>query len=248
MRSVFVTLCLLVCVIYVFALCFRHLTAGEDIGDKYFSSVPAAMTSLFLHGVIPDMSPFVTDVSASSFIFGFLVVAFILIATLMVLNMLVGVLVEVVGGVASLEKDHQAALLVKRSLVAILHLNDEDMDTHCVTKADFEGLLMDEEAVQVVQALGVDVLGLAELSDFIFQGGLRLSFADIFKLLLQLRGTNSATVRDIVNMRKCFSQELSAFERSLINRFQHLIGRTEGGVASTRTSSISRTALSPPPP
>jgi len=225
LRCVVGTLSLLGCVIYVFALCFRYLTDGQDLGDKYFPSVPVAMNSLFLYGVIPDMSTIVQDVGSSHILLGFLMIIFVVIVSVMMLNMLVGLLVEVVGGVAALEKEQQAATLVKSSLFAILHLDNEDVDTHCITKAEFEGLLMDKEAAQVVQAVGVDVLGLAELSDFIFQGGAGISFREFFKLLLQLRGTNSATVKDIVDMRKYFSQELSAFERSLIRRIQHLFGR-----------------------
>merc|ERR1712007_99832 len=227
-RSVCTTLVLLVGVIYVFALIFRQLTAGEEIGNQYFSSVPKAMLSLFLRGVIPDMSAFIEDVGSNHWLLALLIVAFVLLATLMVLNMLIGVLVEVVGGVASLEKEQQSATLVKSSLVKILDLGDDDVDTRRITKEEFEDLLMHKEAAQVVQAVGVDVLGLAELSDFIFQGDLGISFAEFYKLLLQLRGTNSATVRDIVDMRKYFSQELYAFEGSLIERFQHLVGKRRG--------------------
>merc|ERR1712206_51311 len=126
MRSVFFTLCLLFCVIYVFALIFRHLTDGQEIGDQYFSSVFDAMLSLFLYGVIPDMSKFIEDVGSNHWLLALLIVAFVLLATVMVLNMLIGVLVEVVGGVASLEKEQQAATLVKNSLVKILHFDDED--------------------------------------------------------------------------------------------------------------------------
>merc|ERR1712007_345171 len=185
-RSVCTTLVLLVGVIYVFALIFRQLTAGEEIGNQYFSSVPKAMLSLFLRGVIPDMSAFIEDVGSNHLAFGFLIVAFVLLATLMVLNMLIGVLVEV-----------------------------------------------------------VDVLGLAELSDFIFQGDLGISFAQFYKLLLQLRGTNSATVRDIVDMRKYFSQELYAFEEGLFNRFKHLVGKRRGILAEPMSSAtVSSTRMS----
>merc|ERR1740138_1171877 len=46
-RSVFFTLCLLVFLTYVFAIAFKQLTEGADVGDLYFKSVLSSMYTLY---------------------------------------------------------------------------------------------------------------------------------------------------------------------------------------------------------
>merc|ERR1719163_2231847 len=78
---------------------------------------------------------------------------------------------------------------------------DEDGNKH-ISQAEFEMLLLNPEAARTIQEIGVDVVGLVDFADHIFQDGVELSFVDFMELVLQLRGSNGATVRDIVYLRK----------------------------------------------
>merc|ERR1719408_321728 len=49
-RSVFFTLCLLVIVLYVFAIAFTQMTDQTEIGIKYFGTVPESMFTLLMYG------------------------------------------------------------------------------------------------------------------------------------------------------------------------------------------------------
>merc|ERR1719401_1154326 len=53
-RSVFFTLCLLALLTYVFAIVFKQLTEGTQVGQAYFSTVLRAMYSLLLYGALLD--------------------------------------------------------------------------------------------------------------------------------------------------------------------------------------------------
>merc|ERR1712151_737143 len=71
-------------------------------------------------------------------------------------------------------------------------------------KADFQALLQEASVKQILRENNVDVLALIEGSEIIFEdlehdtetnGG--LSFAGLIDLILNTRGTNHATVRDV---------------------------------------------------
>merc|ERR1712039_816160 len=65
-----------------------------------------------------------------------------------------------------------------------------------------------------MQEVGVDVVGLVEYSGFIFKDS-EMSFTDFVELILQLRGTNQATVKDIVDLRKQVMQEFDAMTHEM---------------------------------
>lgn len=108
-RSVALTLILLLVITYVFAIAFKSFTEGTTLHADYFNTVPKACLSLLLHGALPDHASFFDEVFAIDGALGMLVLVFIFTASLTVLNLLVGVLVEVVGVVAAAEKDELAA-------------------------------------------------------------------------------------------------------------------------------------------
>merc|ERR1712107_206601 len=102
-RSVFFTLCLLMSIIYIFAIAFRQLTKDTALGELYFASILGSMSTLLLDGTLPDLATIAYAISAEHFALGIMFLLFVLLATLMLMNMLVGVLVEVVTTVSTVE-------------------------------------------------------------------------------------------------------------------------------------------------
>jgi voltage-gated sodium channel len=212
-RSVFFTLCLLVILIYVFGIAFVQLTADMDsnVHDDYFKKVPRAMHSLLLHLVLPDEAALILEVGEDSWGLAALLLIFVLLSTLTILNMLVGVLVEVVSVVSEVEKEQMMVSFVKTELLSLLNDVDGNMK---ISKTEFEQLLLDPKAAKIIQEVGVDVVGLVDFTDHIFAGDTELTFPEFMDLILQLRGSNGATVRDMVDMRKFLSNNLiDAVER-----------------------------------
>jgi len=221
MRSVFFTLVLLGVIIYLFSIMFRQLTDGTPVGQEYFSSVPASMGSLLMRGTLPDHADFVGEVTAEHPIFGILLCFFILFASLTVMNMLVGVLCEVVSVVSSVEKEQVMVTFVQNQLQTLLQrcVGDKPM-----SKAEFRELLGHPQAARALHEVGVDVLGLMEISDFIFKDGQLLPFPAFMEMVLELRGTNAATVKHIVDLQRFFHVELQRQSRSI----QSLVCRMNG--------------------
>merc|ERR1712039_432851 len=115
--------------------------------------------------------------------------------------MLAGILVEVVNVVSAVEKEKMAVDFVKDELYGFLNDVDEDHD-QCLSKSDFEALVILPACAKTWAHVGVDVVGLTDFMDYIFEDKDKISFQKFMELVLQLRGTNTATVKDIVDMRR----------------------------------------------
>merc|ERR1712151_897851 len=111
---------------------------------------------------------------------------------------------------------------LKRELGRILDDNDAIFDGDAVSYDVFRGMIDNPDMVSVLDRVGVDVNGLAELNDFVFRGKEALPFHDFMAVLLQLRGSQQATVKDIVEMRK--------FLYSQMGRLEDLIRKSNGTI------------------
>lgn len=229
MRSVFFTLCLLAVIVYIFAITLTQVLEDTSIGDESFRTVGRSMNSLLLHATIPDQADIVTAVGEEHFVFRIIILLYILFASLTVMNMLVGVLVEVVSIVSAVEKETMLVNFVKQQLQPMLTKGGLELHSgNTIGKQDFAKLLEQPEAARALQEVGVDVVGLVDFTDFIFQNGKELSFSDCMDLVLQLRGTNTATVKDVVDLRKHVMTELMRLDERNTERFALLLDSVEG--------------------
>merc|ERR1719210_1896437 len=119
-QTVFYTLCLLMLFIYVFAIAFMQLTKGTSLQKPYFNGMLTTMKNLLLYGILPDSAHFVDELSKEHVFFAILMLLYILIGSLMVMNMLVGVLVEVVKTVSSIEKEQMEVNFVRSHLLSCI--------------------------------------------------------------------------------------------------------------------------------
>jgi voltage-gated sodium channel len=218
MRSVFFTLILLVIVIYVFAIAFTQMAADTPLEEETFPGVIGSMKTLLLVGALPDQADFVEELGEENLLMAFLGLVFILISTLTVLNMLVGVLCEVISVVSAVEKEQLTVQMVKSQLLGIMDNSSFDQDGNkCISKQEFEALLLMPEGARIIEGVGVDVVGLVDFMDDIFKDGLELSFPDFMELILQLRSQNQATVRDIIELRKLISHLISSESAMMVS-------------------------------
>merc|ERR1712226_13484 len=95
-------------------------------------------------------------------------IIFVLLASLMVLNMLIGMLCAVVTAVAAQEKEKVLVTYVKSKLMSVLEKLDEDKNG-TISKDEFEQLVHVPEAVRALEDLGVDVPNLTSLADHLFE-------------------------------------------------------------------------------
>lgn len=227
LRSVFFTLLLLLVLLFIFAVIFKT-QAQQDFPElqDMFSTVPASMWLLLLSGTFLD-SPSVplNKVGETSSILAFLYLVFIFLSSFMVLNMLIGILCDVVHQVALNEKEEVAVSYLKSTLLEILECHDKDNDRQ-IHRDEFELLMKNPEMHFVLTRFGVNAADLVTLKDVLFEASdtnfwdaddaptassdnmplRKLSFAEFLEVVLRLRGGNMATVHDIVDLREYVRQ------------------------------------------
>jgi hypothetical protein len=130
---------------------------------------------------------------------------FILFASLMVMNMLVGVLCQVVSAVSATESEEMLVNHVNEKISEVVALIDED-GSGSISKEEFEQIMDNAKALKCLDDVGVDVFALIDLADYIFTDesneAIEIDFSRFMQIVLQLRGSNQATVKDLVDLRK----------------------------------------------
>lgn len=234
-KSVICTLILLLITLYLFGLAFKQLTGGTELGKELFPTVANSMMTLMLRAVLPDVAQVLLDVAEEHWGLVVLLFFFILLAYLTVMNLLVGVLVEVVSMVSRVENEAVLVNRVRSELLSLIQKLGIDLDGNgTMSKDEFEAMLITPMAAQFMQDVGVDVVGLVEYTEYIFKDK-ELEFHEFVELILQLRGSNLATVKDIVDMRKAVMQELESISSQLphIERTLHKLPDSMHKVAGT---------------
>eukprot|EP00928_Gymnodinium_smaydae_P001593 TRINITY_DN10579_c0_g4_i1.p1 TRINITY_DN10579_c0_g4~~TRINITY_DN10579_c0_g4_i1.p1 ORF type:complete len:733 (+),score=139.03 TRINITY_DN10579_c0_g4_i1:277-2199(+) len=206
-RSVSFTLLLLCMIMYIFAIGFVQLAADSPVGPVYFPKVPTSMYTLLIYGIFMDNIGLIAGKLQHEPVLFIVFFLFVLIGAMTVMNMLVGVLCEVVSAVAATEQEEMLVSYVHEKLSRVMALLDSD-GGGTISKVEFIKILDNVEAVKCLMDVGVDVFALIDLADYIFQDDdadakeLELDFSRFMEVVLQLRGTNQATVKDIVDLRK----------------------------------------------
>lgn len=199
-RSVVVFFFMWGMIIYTFAVLLRQLTDELDVGKKYFPSMPQAMNTLLLHGVFAENAAVIQDMTDENWYLWPIIVFFIGLVSLTTMYMFVGILVDIVGLVANTEKEslvvgHLAGRL-REQFAKMGHKDDMQ-----INQFEFQNLLLEPEVMKIMQDVGVDVVVLADMLELICEdvgkktNGV-LNFTDVVELILSMRGTNTATVKD----------------------------------------------------
>merc|ERR1719321_599725 len=131
----------------------------------------------------------ILDMGAQHILLAVLILVFILLASLTVMNMLVGVLVEVVSVVSAVEKEELNVAYVKdwlKTLIEACSSIDVDGDMK-ISANEFTGLLLMPAAASAIQDVGVDPVGLVDFAEFIFRDQEEITFGDFIDIILQFR-------------------------------------------------------------
>lgn len=230
-RSVCVFFLLWGMIVYVFAILFRQITEDSAVGQTYFKSVPDAMNTLLLNGVFADNANLVSTVSADNWVLWPILIFFMALVSLTLMYMLVGVLVDVVGVVATSEKEGMAVSLIASNLRTELQRLGFKDDAE-ITQSQFQNLMLDAGTLKVIQSVGVDVVVLADMLDLVFEqfskGTHVLRFPDLVEMVLSMRGTNPATVKDCKEQIRVTKALLKDAMDSMLVDLRHELGKIQG--------------------
>lgn len=158
-----------------------------------------------------------------------LVLLFILLGSLTVMNMLLGVLVEAVKTVSTIEQEQMMADFARKVLWQLIQDgdNEQEADYHnrMISEKEFRSLLRKPRAMKALQKLGVDASAALDSGKMLFEDGQEVSFVDFMHAMLTLRGSNKTTVKDIVELRKYIGEEFTQIQ-TLVSELCTFIGDT----------------------
>jgi len=237
-RSVLWTIGLLGIIVYVFSIGFKIITKGSRVGSEYFSSVSAGMVTLILPGLLPDTADTAYDIASDNAFAAVVFMAFILVAAITMMNLLIGVLVEGVSTVADVEKEALVIATARGELMQLFKSVDKD-NSDTLSLEELESILLNPQSGVILNRLGVDIQSLVDNASFqLFRMKDSISFPEFLELALELRGSNQTKVRDIINLRKFIADEIWQLEdRLLIRTRSNGLARTPGMLIRTTDES-----------
>merc|ERR1719356_1920625 len=244
-RTVLVIMCLLLMIIYTFAIIFTQLAKGTHLEKTICSDMLTTMSTLLLGGILPDFKPTTDAMAAEDFFFAAFFFMFVLLAYVTIMNMLIGVLVEVVGVVASVEKETYQVAAVKRVLLKWAPEADINCD-NIIDVNEFKNMLSKDGCVKDLNDVGVDAIALIDAADFVYRDKDALTFSELLTVVLGLRGKNETKVQDIVQTRKFLHVEMQRMEACLEMLYMHMVGEAWNAAELGYRPSTNAEVISPP--
>lgn len=214
LRSVFSTLCLLLLIMYVFAILFTELLAGDDAGKGCFDTVVMSMNCLMVNAVFADQATILDQVLAGGIFYYLFLVIFLVLTTMTVLNMLIGVMCELIGTTAEFERESIVVDQVRENVKKVLPTMDSDGDG-MISEEEFVQILDSPEAMVILSEVDVDVFALVDFAEYIFRGRDQISFEDFMATIMKFRGGQDVTMRDLVDMREFLSNEIKELSKKV---------------------------------
>lgn len=224
MRAVCSTMALLLIIIYVFSILFTQLFQGSDAEVKKgcFENVPQSMNCLLKNGVFSGQMQVSDGTLDAGLVYYLIMIAYLSLACLSVMNLLIGILCEVVTNVAQAEKEHMAANDVKNKLGEVMRGIDRDGD-NLITESEFHMLVEQPQACQTLDSIGVDVVALADFGDFLFHEKHTLTLSEFTDTVMLFCTEKQATAKDVIEIRKLVMRETQALEHRLCKVMQETI-------------------------
>merc|ERR1711959_597108 len=207
-----------------FAVVFRQLTVNYAYGPitYNFQSVTLSMNTLLLNGILPLHQALVDDVARANWIFWPLMVFFVVLASVTLLNMLVGVMVDIIQVIGFAQKEGITVSVLATGLREVMKEMDRNPEAP-FSKYEFLKFLNEPQVMGLFYENGVDVIALVETSEFVFEDMQRqqeeFHFSNLIDMVMNLRGTNPATVRDVKDSLKFTKFLVRDVEFQVIRRF-----------------------------
>jgi voltage-gated sodium channel len=207
MKSVFYVGCLGTIIAYVFSIAFTQLSQGTpNIGDTFFPHVGHGMYSLLIYATfLDDLSDLMDGLRHDKWPLVFVAWVFIGLSSMTLMNMLVGVLCEVVDAVAKTEREDIEREEVSKKMRGIADEIDENKDG-VISYREFEKIVENPVALAAMKEVGVSATGLLDFAELFFfddQGKqVHLEFPAFMEMFMSLKDDNLATVKDVLNLWK----------------------------------------------
>lgn len=206
-RSVGCTAILLILCIYVWAILFvteyhEGYKSEDELDDTihyHFGTLARSMFTLFIMGtILDDVTVATTAIRKTQNAFMLILfILFILISSFTILNMLIGILCEVVSATAEREKTKSAQESLREAIKTIFNTLDKD-NSGCISKEEFVMMRKDPHVRQALKEMEINERHFQKYCEIAFQKpDARIEEDDLIRMLLRLRPENHISALDL---------------------------------------------------
>lgn len=229
-RSVGVFFLLWMMIIFVCAIVLTQLNSSFATTAEFgnlFKTVSVSIDTLLMNGIMPQQAGLLRIAMGAHPFFWLLIMGFVLLASVTIMYMLVGVLVEVMSAISVSEKEGMTVSFVATQLRETMEASNYDLE-HSLSQSEFCQLLTQADVARTITGVGVDIGVLLDMMDIIFEdlqkkGITGLSFESMVELILNLRGANTATVKDVKELlrvlKAIFKENFNVMQRKIHEEF-----------------------------
>jgi len=204
-RAVCTSMCLQLGLVYVFSIIMHMYLKSADIdnagrGFPAFTTLPNTMWTLIQDGIyMQESSRLLRDVWDKGYWYLVLVfMLFVLLSGITVMNMLIGVLVEVVAAVATAEREESAIGALKETILVLLRKIDLD-GSGFIDKEELDRALDDPEVMLVIGDLKINFAHLLDVMEMMYDSEHEISIKQIMQTFIYHRGERSVQWKDLTD-------------------------------------------------
>jgi len=207
-RAVLMTVSLLLFCVYILSVSIRLVTKDKEWQEKKWSSVPDTFLLLLIYGLFPDFSHLYKEITATSMALALVCFAFTVSLSLLFMNMLIGVLVEVVKGGCIAEKERADDAQLMNAIVPIA----QQLNLDC-NRLTFQNCMriIDTKAMQICfKDVGLSSDGIDRFVNLIFpKHKLHCTLNEFIDILLFNRTGVPASMHDLLLLRAFMSDQVN---------------------------------------
>lgn len=216
MRSVSSSLILVVLINYVFAIVMYMFLGEAQELEANFGTLGNTMWTLGLDGTFMDSTRSLLDSLKSLETHGYdwtlgwsmvlVFVIYILLTNVTVMNMLIGVLCEVVSAVKVKDDEKIAIDFMKQHLRGMLVQLDADLNGQ-VSKTELAKITQLPQAIKVLEELEVNAANLLEVTEQLYEDDKaagrvqEVTREELMEVILKVRGNREVSMHDLVEAR-----------------------------------------------
>eukprot|EP00928_Gymnodinium_smaydae_P072672 TRINITY_DN5599_c0_g2_i1.p1 TRINITY_DN5599_c0_g2~~TRINITY_DN5599_c0_g2_i1.p1 ORF type:complete len:714 (+),score=93.34 TRINITY_DN5599_c0_g2_i1:72-2213(+) len=247
-RAVSSSLLMVTLLIYVFAIVLHMLLKDDPEASEYFATLPVCMWTLLMDGTFlldtGDVLGLIVHRGEPHCIASIVVfLVFILLTPLTVLNMLIGVLCEVVSAVSVNEKEEAAIHVMKQTI--LLELKKFDDGDGMIDESELGEMMSDPASVSVLQSLGIDVAFLQELQVMTYSApGSVYPIDMLIEQMLSCRSELNYTVKHMVMQQRLTQWTL---QNSLMRQEERMRRLIQKRVANQQVAANQKKLAAPDP-
>lgn len=212
--SVSYTLGLLFVVTYVFAIALTQLSDGYEFRQDFCHGVAMSMYTLIIYGTfLDDLSEFADAIRAESTPCLILCSVFVVLASMTIMNMLIGVLCEVITCVAQEEREIIAVDELNEKFHEIVMAMDHD-NGGTISADEFQKIMQNKVALDELDKAGVNAEILFDLAqDWFFDARTGEPIAEEIEIpefmgrILDLRGGQEVRITNVMAFNKSMNRK-----------------------------------------